>query len=158
MDTREIPLTQGEVTLVSAADYEFLSQWKWYAGRAGRTWYAQREQSKTCLKMHRVILGSAVGIEVDHINHDGLDNRRENIRIATSQENVHNQRCRVDSTTGFKGVALNKVRGKPFRAHINAPGRSRHIGLYNTAVDAARAYNLEAIKYFGEFAYLNKID
>jgi len=91
-DTRLIPLTQGKVAIVDAADYDWLNQWKWYASKEGRVFYAIRRDNDCGgrdikVRMHRVILGVPTGLEGDHINGDGLDNRRANLRTVTKQQN-----------------------------------------------------------------------
>jgi hypothetical protein len=158
---REIPLTQGYVTIVDDEDYDFLMQWKWYAVKdeGGKRMYARRAAPglKT-VRMHSAILGTPTGIRVDHINHDGLDNRRANLRRATNTQNVYNQRCRKQNITGFKGVIVNRGRGKAFIAGIRVNGKQIHLGLFEDAREAAIAYNRAAVKHFGEFAYLNPVE
>ena len=103
---REIPLTQGKVAFVDAADYEWLNQWKWYAllnQHGYHTWYAWRRDKRNMLSMHRQIMGTAPEL-VDHVNRDGLDNRRSNLRPATARTNQLNQRKHIDSKNPYKGI------------------------------------------------------
>lgn len=109
--TRLIPLTQGQFAVVDAADFEFLNQWKWFAHWNSKTksFYAVRSGARVngrqaAILMHRAILGCVLhdGSEVDHRDHDTLNNRRSNLRLAGKQ-NQHNQNIRKDNTSGFKG-------------------------------------------------------
>lgn len=158
--TREIELTKGKTTLVSDEDYAELSQYKWMASRMrGKYYYAMRsvtiapKKRKTVL-MHRVILNAGSGQCVDHIDGDGLNNTRNNLRLVTNQENVWNQRKRSTNTSGFKGVSWHYPSQK-WLAQLCANGKVRHLGLFSTVLDAARAYDTAANKHFGEFARLN---
>lgn len=113
--------------------------------------------------MHRIImeivLGRALvkGEYVDHINHNGLDNRRDNLRLASAAQNMQNSRLRSDNTSGYKGVVWVISRRK-WRAEIYVDKRSKCLGYFQNAIDAAKAYNDAALKYFGEFAFLNTIE
>lgn len=106
--------------------------------------------------LHREILGLEPGDprQVDHINGNTLDNRRENLRICDCTENNCNVPCRSNNTTGYKGVGWRKERGK-YRARIKLNGKETHLGYYDDPVIAAIAYDAAARKYHGEFAYLN---
>jgi len=150
-----ISLTQGKVALVDDADFEWLNQWKWHACKGTRTYYAKRE-SPTIL-MHREILGLKFGdgIETDHRNGDGLDNRRENLRKCTNAENCHNRvhLCSRKSSI-YKGVNWDKRKQK-WQARTRYEGKSIFLGYYDSEIDAARAYDRAALKYFGEFAKPN---
>lgn len=102
---KEIPLTKGKIALVDDTDYDWLIQWKWHAWTAKGKWFAiSQEKEGHKMKMHRLIMNAPDGLQVDHRNHNGLDNRRENLRICTNTENSRNRRIRRDNTTGFKGV------------------------------------------------------
>ena len=108
--------------------------------------------------MHRVVLQRVVGRPltrddiVDHINHNGLDNRRPNLRLATRSQNAANLGPYANNTSGYKGVDFN--RGK-WRARIREGGVRYFLGYFETAEDAARAYDTKAHELFGEFASLN---
>jgi len=159
---REIPLTQGKVAIVDDEDYEYLNQFKWTAGLMHNIWYAVchihvNGKDKT-IYMHTVILGTPKGMQSDHKNGDGLDNRRENLRICTHTQNLHNQRKQIGPTSSrFKGVSWNNKRRRwaaqisPYRQHIV-------LGFFNFEIDAAKAYNKAAIEHFGEFARLNEVN
>lgn len=157
---KEIPLTQGKVAVVDDADYEWLMQWKWYAYRKpnARTWYARRNTARgrwrqKTLLMHRVIMNSASAMQVDHWDQNGLNNRRDNLRVCTSRDNHYNVKRRADNTSGYKGVSWDK-RGR-WVAYINYEGKRHHLGYFNSSEEAARAYNNVALAAFQEFAWLN---
>src|SRR5688572_24444050 len=101
-----IPLTQGKFAKVDDADYECLSQWKWMVTHYGYACrFLQKDKKKRVIWMHRVINNTPDGMLTDHVNHDTLDNRRENLRTATHAYNNHNSRKRVDGvTSSYKGV------------------------------------------------------
>jgi HNH endonuclease len=152
---KEIALTQGKVAIVDDGDYEWLSQWKWYARHAHGRWSAERRvgHSGPILYMHRVIIGAPVGLDVDHVNSNALDNRRANLRLATRSQNRANSRVRSDSITGVKGVREDKRRRqRRWQALIVVSGRWIHLGCYHNIENAAMAYRFAAQHYFGEFA------
>lgn len=153
---REIPLTQGKTALVDDGDFDLVSRFKWQAAKAPRTWYAHRVEyggkRKKTESMHRLILDAPLGMLVDHINGNGLDNRRDNLRLATKGQNNYNTRLRRDNATGYKGVKRNCLR---WVARIRIDRRLIHLGSFSTKEDAARAYDSAARRHFGEFAKLN---
>ncbi len=150
----KIPLTQGYFALVDADDYEKLSQYKWHVNRKGDMLYACRSEKGKKIKMHRQILNAPPGMYCDHINHNGLDNRKANLRLCTPQQNSFNQRPSHNSTSKYKGVYWNSEARK-WHAEIRHNGRLIHIGYYDYEQDAAIAYDDYAIELFGEFAWLN---
>jgi hypothetical protein len=106
--------------------------------------------------MHRQILNPKESDHVDHINGNGLDNRRDNIRACSCSQNLMNRQNHRPTTSGYKGVSLHK-RNKTWRATINLNGKQIYAGCYATPVEAALAYNAKAIELFGEFARPNVI-
>ena len=156
---REIPLTQGKVALVDEADYEWLSQWKWCARYCPRrkSFYVARADRSTGkyvnVQIHRVIMNLPQGDkrQVDHINHDPLDNRRENLRVCTAAENCRNRRKRSDVTSGYKGVSFDKESGR-WKATIRPNGILINLGRFVTPEDAHSAYCSAAAEHFGDFA------
>lgn len=150
--TREIMLAGGQITIVDAADFDWLNQWKWHyqsPGYVGRYGGGGRKNRITIL-MHRVICGALTGFEVDHINGDGLDNRRSNLRICTHAQNLRNQKHKASNTSGYKGVYLCKCTGR-WRAGITVNYKKFHLGRFATAEEAADAYAKAADKYHGGF-------
>ncbi len=107
---KEIPLTQGLVAIVDDADYEYLSQFKWCARKAGNTYYAVRQENKRFICMHIQIIGRRPGLEIDHIDGNGLNNRRSNLRFVTLRQNQQNRLYRRYSK--YHGVSWDKVNGK----------------------------------------------
>ena len=149
-----IPLTQGKFTLVDDEDFEWLNQWKWFYdnGYAARN-TGPRGHQKTLL-MHRVIMNTPDGMDTDHINGVRSDNTRANLRVCDDAQNRANAGIRSDNSSGFIGVYKKKNRRKWY-VQIQVGRRRKHVGSYETAEEAARAYDQVALKYFGEFAKLN---
>lgn len=149
-----IPLTQGYFAIVDADDYEKLSQYKWQVEIKRSVCYAHRTEGKKTISMHRQILNAPPGMYCDHINHNGLDNRKANLRLCTPQQNSFNQRPRPNCTSKYKGVFWSQ-RASKWRAEIKHNGRIVHIGYFEDEAEAAIAYDDYAIDLFGEFAWLN---
>jgi len=153
---REIALTQGLVALVDDDVFDELSQFKWFAHRLPRTFYAERQiptpEGQVTLGMHRAIMDAPKGVDVDHIDHDGLNNLRANLRVCSRQQNRFNSRGR--HTSAFKGVNFQRDCGR-WQSRIQVGGRQLYLGLFSTPEEAARAYDAAALAHFGEFAYLN---
>lgn len=153
-----IPLTRGKFALVDLADWDHLSQVKWCAmgpTTSGR-YYAVRRQNGTgkTIYMHRYIMGASKSETVDHKENPGLDNRRSNLRICTQQQNTMNRSIDRRSKSGFKGVSFHRAYGR-WEAYLHVDWRKRCIGFYDSAEEAARAYDIAAFARFGEFAKLN---
>jgi hypothetical protein len=150
---REIPLTRGYFTLVDDTDYEsVMSFGSWYVQldrRApGSTPYARSRKAL----MHSVITGWPY---VDHVDGDGLNNQRSNLRQATHALNMANKHLYRNNKSGFKGVYVNRYKGRPWGARIRVDTRVRRLGNYDTPEEAARAYDQAALATWGEFARLN---
>lgn len=159
-----IPLTKGRFAIVDDEDYEKLIQFKWHSmiAMSSREYAVRRiviDGKRTAMCMHREIIEAKKGDEVDHINGDGLDNRKSNLRLCTHQQNISNRKVNKNSKSGYKGVLLmvDKKRLKPWRSHITSKGIRTNIGMYATKEEAARAYNKKAVELFGSFARLNHI-
>jgi hypothetical protein len=160
---RIIPLSQGKYALVDEADYAELARYRWcvswnVSGKQGhrKTFYAARSEKGRTIRMHRQIMGAARGEVVDHINHNGLDNRRSNLRVCSQAENMRNRRGWGGRTSRYKGVSYLR-RSDTWQAVIVCEGRRYNLGQFDSETDAAGAYNAKARELFGEFACLNVI-
>jgi len=155
---RRIPLTQGRYALVDPADYAELSRYRWHANRGRDTFYAQRKvwdpiaKTERTVKMHRQILNCPDRLVVDHINHNGLDNRQANLRQATAAQNVCN--VRPANRAQFRGVSFHKHRRK-YYARLRVHGETIALGYFGDPVEAARARDAAALEHHGPFATLN---
>ena len=158
---KEIPLTQGKVALVDDEDYERLSAFNWFACFQRGRWYAMRRRGTFRGRqkneyLHHRVLAKRVGLDVDHIDRNGLDCRRSNLRYAPRWGNNANQRKQSGTSSKFKGVTWD-AGCKKWRAQIKFGGRRRYLGVFVVETLAARAYDAEAKALFGEFARLNFI-
>lgn len=165
----EIPLTQGKVTQVDD-DFEFLNQYNWYASKAQSKasfqYYALRKSARLngiqlTIQLHRVIMETKLGRhllrteEIDHIDHDGLNNTCNNLRIVSHTQNNRNRRKQGNKASSeYKGISWHKNESK-WIAHIGKDGKLHHIGYFISEEDAARAYDAAAKKLFGPYANLN---
>jgi len=166
-----IPLNHGLETVVDEEDYAYLSAFRWRAHPGRYCWYATSRtivssspRKRRYVALHREIFArrgiDISGKHIDHKDRDGLNNRFSNLRIVTHRENNWNTKVREDNSSGYKGVHYHvPPHGKPrWRARLQIDGKRLHLGLFQTAIEAAIAYNEAAIKYYGEFAALNIID
>ena len=159
---RRIPLTQGKYAIVDPADYRHLVKYKWHAAKKDHTYYAVRtictDSGPKNIQMHRCVCKAPQNMFVDHINHNGLDDRKENLRPATHAQNMRN-RPKCDNrayVSKYKGVSHYTGKGKKrWKAKIQSDGRSVFLGYFNDEIRAAEAYDRAAKKYHGEFACLN---
>lgn len=159
-----LPLSAGRVAVVDTDDYERASQFKWSLKTApsprrdGKiNYYAERRPSQhTYITLHGFIMSCQAGQIPDHINRDGLDNRRANLRIASTVQNAANRGPQINNTTGFKGVVVrNKKSGIRYVAAIQIEGQMIHLGTFFNPEDAARRYDMAAREAWGEFAFTN---
>lgn len=139
-----IRLTQDQTTIVSDEDYGRLSRNKWHAAwdSGTQTFYAQAGLKRKTIKMHRVILGvTNPKIHVDHINHDTLDNRRENLRLVDTRTNSSNQKDKENGkfSSRYTGVSWNQKNRKWF-AGIRIDGKRKHLGSFDSEEEASKAY------------------
>lgn len=150
----------GRVALVDDEDFALVMQYRWHvreAIRRGRPSgpYAEstttRSGQVTSIFMHNLLTGL---IGVDHANHDGLDNQRRNLRVATRSQQNQNRRAQLHASSQYKGVGWRKQHGR-WSARITFDGRRHHLGYFASEIDAARAYDVAARKAFGPYALLN---
>lgn len=155
------PKAAGRVAFVDDADYVLVMAYRWYVrecvlpsgtldGPYAVTWI-RRGSRRTSLMMHVLIMGHR---GIDHINHNGLDNQRHNLRAADNIRNGQNSRKRPNATSRYKGVNFDRRLGC-YHARITIERKTRSLGLYDREEDAARAYDAAAREAFGEFAWLN---
>jgi hypothetical protein len=156
---RTIPLVNSDlVALVDDADYDYLSQFRWYRRPSGNEMiYAQRFNGKQNIPMHREILRAPPEYDVDHVDRDSLNNQRSNLRLATESQNMGNQRKQiVPRTSKYKGVYWNRTK-RHWNAKIEINDHTISLGLFPTQHAAALVYNAAALQYFDEFALLNEL-
>lgn len=161
---RTIELTQGFVTTVDDEDYERLNSYKWCVHNASKenTQYAIRKSRKSeggkrsNIRMHSFIMNCPLGMVVDHIDGNGLNNQRSNLRLATTAENSRNSRISKRNTSGYKGVYFHS-RDKKWIARIKVNVKYKVICYTKNVIEAAIAYNKAALEYYGQFASLNVI-
>lgn len=167
---REIPLTNSPlVALCDDEDYPFLMEYCWHwkphfkypeHGRVAHSVYLGMINGRHVVKrieMHRVVMGAPTGVEVDHRDHNTLNNQKFNLRQSTKSQNRANRIISVfHKASPFKGVGWLKKNHK-WHAQIGVGGSRIHLGCFNSQVEAARAYNDAAQQYFGEFALLNPV-
>lgn len=155
-DEVDVYTEQGAMFKISVEDLDLIESYNWYLDgnylKASKKPYVNK-------KLHRIIaerMNLDMNLQVDHINADKLDNRRENLRTATVQQNGQNRGKYSCNTSGFKGVSWDKRDNKWF-SQINVNGKRIFLGRFETPELAAKAYNDAAIKYHGEFAKLNEV-
>lgn len=159
---RKIKLTRGKVALVDDEDFEELNKHNWQVqkNKDRNNWYAVRtdhsgKKQKT-VRMHSLILNTPKLKQTDHIDGNGLNNQRSNLRIATSSQNSWNAKIRKDNTSGYKGVCWHKL-AKKWLVSISYNGKLHYLGLSEDKHQAALVYNVAANYLFGNYAKLNKI-
>jgi hypothetical protein len=160
---KTIPLTRGKVALVDDEDFEWLNRFKWCAHKVGNRWEATREfnlhatngDSRSYhMTMAVFLIGTNRKLRIDHVNRNSLDNRKSNLRWATSGQNSVNW-WREKSNRYGRGVFKNKY--GTFQAHIKPKiDEHYHLGSFKNAKDARDAYDAAAVKFYGKFAMLNR--
>lgn len=170
---KQIQLPKGLVAIIDDDDYARMLKMPLGKGARPLRWcalnsskarpYVTKRINKKMILMHRLVWEWTngqipSGLEIDHINHNTLDNRKQNLRLVNRGQNNANMRLKSTSTTGFKGVYLAKKSGrKPYWAYIWKDGKRYGLGMYATAEEAARAYNEKALELYGDNAYLNRV-
>ena len=166
METRELIIeseTHGTHTvLYDACDADKVEPYTWHIAKGSKTYYVKRNlprvggKRRSPVTMHGELINPPSGMVVDHINQNGLDNRRENLRAGTRSQNMMNRTKTAQNSTGFKGVYdCGDSKKNPYTAKIQRDNKVYHLGHYLTAEEAAKVYDKKAIELFGEFAVLN---
>ena len=148
---KEVKLSNGMTTLIDEEDFDKASELKWLCNNYG---YAA-STTKPKVLLHRLIMNPPKDKQIDHINHNRIDNRKSNLRICTNMENHRNTLKHKTNTSGYKGVSWNKYSGK-WEARIRVNKRKLSLGYFTDLIEAAEAYDVAATLYFGEFKLLNK--
>ena len=158
--TKQIPLNDGQIAVIDDEDYDLVAQFEWRVAYRRKTRYAARWVGSpggtgTTELMHRLIAQPSPDVQIDHIDGDGLNNTRGNLRPATQTQNRRNRGKTSANKSGYKGVRWHTKARKWFAAIGIGDGRYKHLGLFIDPADAARAYDRAACEYFGEFANTN---
>jgi len=160
---KEIQLTQNRIALIDDEDYDKVNTHKWCAQRIdkiSRSDYYARTSDKignkrTVLYLHKLIIGKPPkNMVIDHIDGNTLNNQKSNLRFVTCSQNAQNQKTQGNKISKYKGVHVNK-RDKLFFATIWVNGKSKYLGSRKDEIAVAKLYDEAALKYFGEFAYIN---
>ena len=156
---QEISLTQGKIALVDDEDFRHLSQWQWFAVHRNRSFHAARnvwrEGQRTTLYMHQLLVNVPLGMMTDHIDGNGLNNQRANLRACTPSQNTANTaKYSMLTSSQYRGVYW---RGdiRKWHAQVRRDGKYFHLGHFRHEREAALAYNEAALEHFGGFAMLN---
>jgi hypothetical protein len=146
------------VALVDDDDFDCLNQFKWSVYKSSNSFYTIRairiDGRRITQSMHCAIMN---GKGIDHIDHNGLNNQKSNLRFCTQGQNMMNTRKRENCSSIYKGVSFYKSYGR-WKANTAINGKDIFLGYFDTEIEAAMAYNKKAIEIYGEFANLNKFD
>jgi hypothetical protein len=156
-DFLEVNLTRGYKTLIDKDDFLLLNCYSWQSkiieGKIyAKTAYRINGKLKT-FYLHRIIANAKSGEYVDHINGNPLDNRRNNLRICTNAQNIRNSKIKLNNKTGYKGVQ--QLPSGNWRSRLTFNYKSINLGVFKNIIEAAKAYDQGAVKYFGKFARIN---
>lgn len=149
-----VPLSHGYFAFIDIGDSNKIQSRSWYASRSFGGLYARTKINGRQISMHRFLMNCPSGLEVDHINRNGLDNRRENLRIVTSSQNKANSPGWKNRLSKYKGVSRHKD-CKVWNSEIQKDGNRYHLGYFKTEIEAAFARDIAAKILFGKYAYIN---
>ncbi len=156
--SKKIPLTQGKFAIVDDKDFDYLNQWKWRISEWKGSKYAVREvrinKKQHTIRMHRLIMKAILGQEIDHRNHNGLDNRKGNLRFCSHKQNLQNSKKRQNCSSKFKGVCWDKIQ-QQWAVRLGPRLGRIWVGRFDSEIEAAKAYDYKAKEVYGEFAYAN---
>lgn len=156
---KQLKLTTGQITYVDDDVYEEVSKFNWRLDPTNK--HVVRtigpKNKRRSLRLHRFVIKAQTGQLVDHIDGNTLNNTRDNLRFADKSTNGMNRDKQINNTSGYKGVTFHKQMNK-WHAQLCCKGKQYSLGLFELAIDAAKAYNEAALLHFGEFARLNKIE
>jgi hypothetical protein len=154
-----VPISNGKFAKVDDEDFELVNKFHWHMDGAGyaRTNVWRNNKKDSAPRMHRLILGNVdTKLHIDHINGDKLDNRKSNLRVLTCSQNAMNRGPQTNNSSGYKGVVYDRSRNK-WKAEIGVNKKRIHLGRFDSAEEAALAYNQASFKYHGEFGFINEI-
>jgi len=154
---KELVLLHGEIAYVDYEDFDRIKDYKWFYEARPNTVYVARwcPILKRLIRLHREILNAPKGITVDHIDGNGLNNTKANLRLATTSQNGANTKSRARNKSGYKGVSRHQK--DKWQVHLKCGNKKLYLGLFTDLKEAAKAYNIAALEHFGEFAKLNEI-
>ncbi|MBU1260306.1 MAG: HNH endonuclease [Planctomycetes bacterium] len=152
---RGIKLTLGKYAIVSLEDYERLNRHKWHTLTSHRTFYAMRTENYKTIYMHNEVIPPQADKVIDHIDRNGLNNSRSNLRLASRSQNCYNRKKKAGVRSKYKGVSYVKDRKKKWRVCVTHNGKRIYLGYFDNQFDAAKAYDNAAKKYHKNFAVLN---
>ncbi len=136
---------------VDDSDFEFLNKFRWHYAKSNQTAYAESYIDGKTIRMHTLVLPLTGEFEVDHKDENGLNNQRDNLRAANRSQNTAHGKKRKGTSSKYKGVSFHKHTGK-WRARVG----TKYLGVFDSEIAAARAYNKVALETYGEFAKLNE--
>ncbi len=150
----ELKLTQGQWALLAEQDYYKIKMYRWYAGYHGRTFYAQTQVTiqgrRKTVRMQQLLLPCPSGFTIDHIDGDGLNNLKNNLRLATQMQNCHNRIARLHNVSGYRGVWWS-ISHKSWIAYIGINGSRKHLGYFKSVGEAIKVRTHAENVYFGAF-------
>lgn len=157
--THNINRFKTSIVLVDDNDYDIISKYSWYLSGDYAITNMKFNNKKIKVGMHRFIMNCTNNMEVDHIDHNSLNNQKSNLRIVTKSQNAMNKKPykkQRGCSSKFKGVSWTKA-NKKWLSHIGLNNKQIHLGYFKNEIDAAKAYNKRAIELHGEYAYLNEV-